>query len=93
MDLVNSINKEQNPAYTLGICEYCDNKSYYSSVIEVAGKKTGIDDAYLMLVYLIPVQLFSVYKSINYDLHPDKPSKSGAIHRVVQGVTIYEYDN
>ncbi len=93
LDLVNSINKEQNPAYTLGICEYCDNKSYYSSVIEVAGKKTGIDDAYLMLVYLIPVQLFSVYKSINYDLHPDKPSKSGAIHRVVQGVTIYEYDN
>lgn len=93
IDLVTSINKEQDPAFTLGICEYCNNKSLYNSVIEVSDRKTGIDDAYLMLVFLIPVQLFSVYKSIYYDLHPDKPSKSGVIHRVVQGVTIYEYNN
>ena len=93
LDLVKSVNNDQDPAFTLGICEYCNDKSFYSAVIEVSGENTGIDDAYLMLVYLIPVQLFSVFKSINYELHPDKPSKSGAIHRVVQGVTIYEFDN
>ena len=34
-------------------------------------------------------QLLGLYKSLNFGLNPDKPSISGAINRVVQGVNIY----
>ena len=36
-------------------------------------------------------QLLGMYKSLDLGLDPDKPSKSGAISRVVEGVTIYPY--
>lgn len=43
--------------------------------------------------YIIPValigQLLGFYQSLKLGLHPDNPSVSGAINRVVQGVTIY----
>jgi tagatose-6-phosphate ketose/aldose isomerase len=43
--------------------------------------------------YILPVaiigQLLGFYQSLKLGLHPDNPSVSGAINRVVQGVTIY----
>jgi tagatose-6-phosphate ketose/aldose isomerase len=36
-------------------------------------------------------QLLGFYKSLELGLNPDNPCVSGAINRVVQGVTIYEY--
>ncbi len=36
-------------------------------------------------------QLLGFYKSLNIGLNPDKPSVSGSINRVVQGVNIYEF--
>jgi tagatose-6-phosphate ketose/aldose isomerase len=43
--------------------------------------------------YIIPValigQLLGFYQSLKLGLNPDNPSVSGAINRVVQGVTIY----
>ncbi len=90
IDLVSSINKEQTPAFKLGLCDTCENENNYNAVIEFGSSKTKLDEAFYMLMYLVPIQLFSIYKSLNYDLNPDAPSKSGAIHRVVQGVKIYE---
>ena len=89
-DLVSTIKKEQNPAYILGLCDTCENEDNYDAVIEFGDSRTELDEYFYMLMYLVPIQLFSIYKSLNYDLNPDAPSKSGAIHRVVQGVKIYE---
>lgn len=36
-------------------------------------------------------QILGYYKSLALGLNPDQPSNSGAISRVVQGVTIYDY--
>ncbi len=88
-DLVRSVNEEQNPAFKLGICDTCDNDENYDAVVVFSKRKYEIDEAYFMLAYLVPVQLFSIYKSIEYGLNPDAPSVSGAIHRVVKGVKIY----
>ncbi len=88
-DLVRSINKEQNPAFTLGICDTCDSDENYDGVMVISNRDTDLEEAYYMLAYLVPVQLLSIFKSIEYGLNPDAPSKSGAIHRVVQGVKIY----
>jgi len=88
-DLVRSINKEQRPAFKLAICDACQHDENYDAIVTFSEKKYDIDEAYFMLAYLVPVQLFSIFKSIEYGLNPDAPSVSGAIHRVVQGVKIY----
>lgn len=40
--------------------------------------------------YVFVAQMLGCFKSIAYGLSPDAPSKSGNIHRVVEGVTIYD---
>jgi tagatose-6-phosphate ketose/aldose isomerase len=90
-DLVSSINAEQDPAFTLAVCKDCHLKNDYDFVIK-HDDFMEIEESYLVLPYLIPIQLFSYYKSHYYGLNPDNPSKRGVIHRVVQGVKIYDYD-
>lgn len=46
---------------------------------------------YLTLPYLVAAQLLALHKSEALGLEPDTPSRRGAIHRVVQGVTIYPW--
>ena len=50
-----------------------------------------LKEEFLTLCHLVPAQLFGYYKSLNLGFDPDSPS-SGAIHRVVQGVTIYDFN-
>ena len=49
--------------------------------------KTGI---YGVLPYVLVGQLLGFYTSLSHGLNPDAPSVSGNIHRVVEGVIIYE---
>ena len=49
--------------------------------------KTGI---YSVLPYVLVGQLLGFYTSVAHGLCPDTPSVSGNIHRVVEGVIIYE---
>lgn len=56
-----------------------------------AGSNSFSNDFYLALLYIIFAQVLAVKKSIHLGYTPDNPSPSGAISRVVQGVTIYEY--
>lgn len=44
------------------------------------------------IVYVIVGQLIGFYKSLDLGLNPDTPSNDGKISRVVQGVSIYEYN-
>lgn len=62
-------------------------------VIEV--NQTGSplkNDFYLALLYVIFAQSLALKKSIQLGITPDNPSPDGAINRVVQGVTIYNYE-
>ena len=45
---------------------------------------------YGMVAYVLVGQLLGYYASLAHNLNPDAPSVSGNIHRVVEGVTIYE---
>lgn len=47
------------------------------------------DDFYLSLLYIIFAQTLSLKKSLQLKITPDNPSPSGAVNRVVKGVTIY----
>ncbi|MBR1878014.1 MAG: SIS domain-containing protein [Paludibacteraceae bacterium] len=47
-------------------------------------------DFYGVVPYVLVGQLLGYYASLAHGLNPDAPSVSGNIHRVVEGVTIYE---
>jgi tagatose-6-phosphate ketose/aldose isomerase len=51
--------------------------------------KLGLPDHLLSPVCTIVGQLLGLFASLEHGLKPDTPSAGGAIHRVVQGVTIY----
>ena len=60
--------------------------------IEVSKGKKLNNDFYLALLYIIFAQVLAMKKSIQLGITPDNPSPDGAINRVVQGVTIYDYE-
>ena len=94
-DLVNQIKNSQNPLLTIGICNTSIDdriKSNLDELIEINSGIEVLDEAYWALASLATVQLFATYKSIQLGFNPDSPSTSGSIHRVVQGVTIYNFE-
>lgn|SRR5690606_1766487 len=50
------------------------------------------NDFYLALLYIVFAQTLAMKKAINLGISPDNPSPNGVISRVVQGVTIYDYE-
>lgn len=62
-------------------------------VIEVNFEEENMgSDFHLALLYVIFAQVLAMKKSIQLGITPDNPSPGGAINRVVQGVTIYDYE-
>lgn len=90
-DLVDSINETQKPMFTIGIME-TDMGSKFDLPIILSDGEKQIDEGFLTICSLIPSQLLGFFKSIALGFNPDSPSKSGTIHRVVQGVKIYKYE-
>ena len=87
-DLIVSVQNEQKPLYSIALSAAETNLPVNLSIsTNTSGKN------FLLLPYLVPIQLLAAYKSIKLGLNPDSPSARGAIHRVVQGVTIYPYEN
>jgi len=41
-------------------------------------------------VYVIVGQLLGLFASLRLGLRPDNPSESGIIHRVVEGIRVYD---
>jgi len=91
-DLIVSVQKEQNPKCGIIISEFYENFDNINLNISGNSNNKKLPEELLSICELIPIQLFAYYKSINLGLNPDSPSESGAIHRVVQGVTIYDYN-
>ena len=58
-------------------------------VVELPYRKAETD-FYGIVPYVLVGQLLGFYASLAHGLNPDAPSVSGNIHRVVEGVTIYE---
>ncbi len=58
-------------------------------VVELPYSKAETD-FYGIVPYVLVGQLLGYYASLAHGLNPDAPSVSGNIHRVVEGVTIYD---
>lgn len=92
-DLVATNSKSRKDLFSIGVME--DNMDVPGLDLKIVLSENGrkVNEDLLTVVSVMPAQLLGLYKSINLGLNPDSPSKSGMIHRVVQGVNIYPYPN
>lgn len=91
-DLVFAMENGKKPLKTVGVFEQEDYQFPIDYAIHLCSDgNTKLDESFLPVIFILPSQILAFYKSIELGLMPDTPSKSGAIHRVVQGVNIYEY--
>lgn len=88
-DLVISMENGNKPLFQLGISEGVLDDINIDEKIILSNESKLISEEYLCVSNILLGQLLGYYKSLSIGLNPDSPSQSGAISRVVQGVTIY----
>jgi len=94
VDLVKSINSTEHFLYTVGIGQSLTELRELKldlTINPIISADAKIPDEYFSICSVLPAQIIGFYKSIEVGLTPDSPSKTGGIHRVVQGVTIYPF--
>ena len=87
-DLARSVAKDHKLMAVVGISETKTDMDVIDFELIMSDKAGALDESFLGLCDLVPAQLLGYYKSLSLGLNPDQPS-DGAIHRVVQGVTVY----
>ena len=90
-DLLNEIIAGQKPLYIAGLIESDSLKVQPDKLFVLSDDGNKLDEDFLPVCFILPAQMIGYYKSLQMGLDPDKPSASGAISRVVKGVTIYPY--
>lgn len=90
-DLVLSMKKGKKALYTIGIFESQIYDLQFDLAIKLSENGSHLDEELLTICNILPGQLLGFYKSLSLGLKPDAPSVSGAISRVVEDVTIYNY--
>ncbi|MFA5818409.1 MAG: SIS domain-containing protein [Bacteroidales bacterium] len=90
-DLVLSMKKGRKALFTIGIFESQVNGLEFDLGIKLSESGSHLDEELLTVCNILPGQILGFYKSLALGLKPDAPSESGAISRVVENVTIYEY--
>jgi tagatose-6-phosphate ketose/aldose isomerase len=84
------MNTGKQPLRQIGISVKELNISTINELFVLKNNQTmNIDEEYLSVCYILLGQLLGFFKSLDLNLQPDSPSKTGAISRVVTGVTIY----
>lgn len=88
-DLAKSISLDLRSIPSISFCS--KEESDFDSTMSINNKATfnSLGDFNVLAATLVG-QLLGFYKSLSFGLHPDNPSVSGAISRVVQGVKIYK---
>ena len=95
IDLINQINQGSNSmaqvVISMSPLQVDGLTPDFAASFSQSGELDEFSIEYIGIAHVLFAQLLGYYKSQNLGLDPDKPSVSGAISRVVQGVTIYDY--
>ena len=94
-DLLRSINETEDFIFSIGIGQdSIELESVQPNLNIILSSEGGkLEDDYFSICGVIPAQVLGFYKSQSLGLIPDSPSQNGGIHRIVQGVTIYPFEN
>ena len=90
IDLINATGGAKG-LFRFAVMERGVRNLHVDSVLELAKGDEHLPEEYLAVCNALPAQILGCLKSLRLGLRPDAPSAGGAIHRVVQGVTIYPY--
>jgi tagatose-6-phosphate ketose/aldose isomerase len=93
IDLVNANVSGRKNLFTIGVMEQEITAPGIDLQIILSDNGKNIKEDFLTVASVLPAQFLGFYKSLLLGLNPDSPSKSGMIHRVVQGVKVYPYNN
>lgn len=88
-DLVESMKKGRKSLLEIGIAEHSDFNPGVETSIIFSNNTEKLEESFLTICAVLPAQIFGFFKSLDLGLEPDSPSASGAISRVVEGVSIY----
>ena len=88
-DLVESMKKGRKSLLEIGIAEHSDFNSGVEMPIIFSDNEERLDESFMAICAVLPAQILAFFKSLDLGLEPDSPSASGAISRVVEGVSIY----
>ncbi len=89
IDLVNGMNEGKKPLFQLGISEMPIEEISIDELLVLSDKAGAVSEAFLTVATILLGQVLGFFKSLDAGLSPDSPSTSGAISRIVKGVTIY----
>ena len=93
LDLVQAVNKGRKPMYSVGVMEKKIRGIDLDLEIIMGNGNHELKEEFMSIVSVLPAQILGFFKSLQLGLKPDNPSESGMIHRVVQGVNVYPYEN
>jgi len=92
VDLLAEIKRKRIGRAVLAVADRCGDAAEHSDIrIEYdPGAKLEVPADYTAPVQVIAGQLLGLFKSLQLGLRPDSPSEAGIIHRVVEGVKVYD---
>lgn len=88
LDMIGELQRDARAAFVLTIGEATTGDGFEP---DIASPASGLTDAWLAPLWVIPAQLYALHRSIALGNTPDNPFPNGELNRVVQGVTIYPY--
>lgn len=96
LDMIRQLQEEKACSMVVALSIQADNEieelaDLAFSLQENEGEEAS--DFLSALTYILFAQTLAMKKSIQLGITPDNPSPTGAINRVVQGVTIYKYED
>ena len=91
-DFLRELKEKAQGCGTLLVCnrDAGDLRQWGSDVIELFPEADGLEDCFRIMTDVVAGQMLATFKSLALGYKPDSPSPTGAIHRVVEGVTIYD---
>ncbi|OQA54979.1 MAG: putative tagatose-6-phosphate ketose/aldose isomerase [Candidatus Atribacteria bacterium ADurb.Bin276] len=92
-ELLKEIRQQELGKMTILIGEGLDDEisRYGDEMIDIkSDSQAALPDSLTPPVYVMIGQLLGLFKSLHLGFKPDSPSKTGVIHRVVQGVKVYD---
>jgi len=92
-ELLKEIRQQELGKMTILVGEGLDDEisRYGDEMIDIkSDSQAALPDSLTPPVYVMIGQLLGLFKSLHLGFKPDSPSKTGVIHRVVQGVKVYD---
>ncbi|MBN8859681.1 MAG: SIS domain-containing protein [Sphingobacteriales bacterium] len=90
-DLIKAIEAGEKGLFSIGVTETRNSDVNMDLLIVLSEDGNKVDEEFLSVCSVLPAQILGFYKSLEFGLKPDSPSKNATITRVVKGVVIYPF--